>query len=97
MLKERNFIAIVKFHGFLPENHLKRFLESQGLMETNLSRGQIKVWSFQGNELDLSFKKAGLKSDLVSQYLTLINIGLAPEIKQDDIKQDKVYSLASIR
>ena len=97
MLKQKNFIAIVKFHNLLPEGYLKRFLESQGLIETNLSRGKIKVWSFQGNELDLSFKKAGLKSDLVSQHLTLINIGLAPEIKQDEIKQDKVYSLASIR
>ncbi len=79
MLKQRNFIAIVKFHDLLPEFQLNSLLQSQGLVETDLSSGQIKVWSFQGNELDLSFKEAGLKSEIVSQYLTLIDIGLAPE------------------
>ena len=81
MLKQKEFIVIVKFHNLMPEIQLKKFLQSQGLIETYLSKGQIKVWSFQGNELDLSFKKAGLKSDVVSQYLTLIDIGLAPENK----------------
>ena len=79
MLKEKNFIAIVKFHNLMPEMQLKNFLQSQGLIETSLSKGEIKVLSFQGNELDLSFKKAGLKSEIISQYLTLIDIGLAPE------------------
>lgn len=79
MLEQRNFIAIVKFHDLLPEFQLNDLLQSQGLLETDMSSGQIKVWSFRGNELDLSFKKAGLKSEIISQYLTLIDIGLAPE------------------
>ena len=86
MLKQKEFLVIVKFHDLMPEIQLKKFLQSQGLIETNLSKGQIKVWYFQGNELDLSFKKAGLKSDIVSQYLTLIDIGLAPANKEKLLK-----------
>ncbi len=85
MLKQKNFIAIVKFHNLMPEIQLKNFLQSQGLIETSLSKGEIKVLSFRGNELDLSFKKAGLKSEIISQYLTLIDIGLAPE------NEEKIY------
>ncbi len=79
MLNQQDFIAIVKFHNLMPEIQLKDFLQSQGLIETSLSNGQIKVLSFQGDELDLSFKKAGLRSEMISRYLTLIDIGLAPE------------------
>ncbi len=82
MLKQKEFMVIVKFHDSMPDIQLKKFLQSQGLIETYLSKGQIKVWYFQGNELDLSFKKAGLKSDLVSKYLTLIDIGLYPTNKE---------------
>ena len=83
MLNQQDFLAIVKFHNLMPEIELKDFLQSQGLIETNLSKGEIKVLSFQGDELDLSFKKAGLKSEIISQYLTLIDIGIAPEEQQN--------------
>ncbi len=85
MLNQQDFLAIVKFHNLMPEIQLKDFLQSQGLIETNLSKGEIKVLSFQGDELDLSFKKAGLKSEIISQYLTLIDIGVAPESKQQNL------------
>ncbi len=84
MINQKDFIAIVKFHNLMPEIQLQDFLQSQGLIETSLSQGQIKVLSFRGDELDLSFKKAGLKSEIISQYLTLIDIGLAPESKQQN-------------
>ncbi len=85
MLNQKNFIAIVKFHSLIPEVQLQNFLQSQGLIETSLSQGKIKVLSFRGNELDLSFKKAGLKSEIISQYLTLIDIGLAPENEEKNL------------
>ncbi len=94
MLKKRDFMAIVKYNGVLSDIYLKSFLESQGLIETNLSRGTIKVLTFQGNELDLAFKKAGLESEIVSQYLTVMNIGLAPEIQKSP---NKVTSISSVR
>ena len=77
MFEKHNFIAIVKLHTLIPE--IQTLLQSQGLMETTLGQGQIKVFSFQGSYLDLSFKKAGLESEMIKQYLTLIDIGLAPE------------------
>ncbi len=78
MFEKHNFIAIVKFHELIPEIQLQSLLQSQGLIETTLSQDQIKVFFFQGSYLDLYFKKAGLESEVISQYLTLIDIGLAP-------------------
>ncbi|MDJ0687480.1 MAG: hypothetical protein QNJ41_03125 [Xenococcaceae cyanobacterium MO_188.B32] len=88
MFEKHNFIAIVKFHALIPE--IQSLLQSQGLIETTLSQDQIKVFSFQGSYLDLYFKKAGFESEIISQYLTLIDIGLAPESEIETITNSQL-------
>ena len=85
MLQILEFIAIVKVNYSISERQLKTIFESQKLIETTLSNNQIKVLTFRGNRSKFYTTKSWFESPEISRYLTLIDIGLAPDYEIETI------------
>lgn len=93
MSRKLEFIAIVKTHNNIAEIKLKKMLLSHDLTETRISKNQIKVLTFQGSYLDLYATKSWLESEIMSKYLTLIDIGLAPKFKIETIAEPELVTV----
>lgn len=87
----QKFMAIVEIKNNLSKIKLKQILQSQQLKEAELSKDKIKVLIFEGSESELFLKKTWFESKEICKYLTLIDIGLAPnfEVKY---KSKPIYS-----
>ncbi|MGK7951027.1 MAG: hypothetical protein AB4368_20145 [Xenococcaceae cyanobacterium] len=87
----QKFMAIVEIKNNLSNIQFKQILQAQQLKEAELSKDKIKVLIFEGSESELFFKKNWFQSKEICQYLTLIDIGLAPnfEVKY---KSKQIYS-----
>lgn len=87
----QKFMAIVEIKNNLSKIQLKQILQAQQLKEAELSKDKIKVLIFEGSESELLLKKTWFESTEIRQYLTLIDIGLAPnfEVKY---KSKQIYS-----
>ena len=91
MIEELEFIAIVKVNKPISELQLKSIFQSQRLTETTLSKGQIKVLVFQGSYSELNSTKSWLESEEICQYLSLIEIGLAPDFEMETIAETDLF------
>ncbi|VEP16054.1 hypothetical protein H1P_400010 [Hyella patelloides LEGE 07179] len=91
MIQKLEFIVIVKLNNLLEEPQVKSIFQSRGLTETTLSKGQIKVWFFQGSYSDFNSTKSWLESEEISQYLNLIEIGLAPDFEIETSAEPELF------
>ncbi|MDJ0746003.1 MAG: DUF1822 family protein [Xenococcaceae cyanobacterium MO_167.B27] len=74
-------MAVLKINCPIPNETIRSITQRLGLTETTASQGQVKVYIFHGNISDLFSRKEKLESAQFKDYLTLIDIGLAPEFK----------------
>lgn len=91
MIQKSEFIVIAKLNKPLAEPQVRSIFQFRGLTETTLSKGQIKVWIFQGSYSDFNSTKSWLESEEISQYLSLIEIGLAPDFEIETITEPELF------
>ena len=81
IMKIQKFMAVLKNNLPIPNETIISITQRLGLTETTASQDQVKVYIFQGNISDLFSRQDKLESPEFRNYLTLIDIGLAPEFQ----------------